>query len=123
MGFIGRNSLLIDPTSGSYFLIASLFIEEDLDADLPERNLYLFLANDFHAFCKDCTLCIDACPTGALLGDGLMNTQKCISYQSIETKEAAEYPKGTKKHRWIFGCDVCQQVCPYNKNEESYSDE
>ncbi|MBV6493162.1 MAG: Epoxyqueuosine reductase [Turneriella sp.] len=123
MGFIGLNSLLIDPLSGSYFLIASLFIDEKLQPDLPRRDLNSFLANDFHTFCKDCTLCIDACPTSALSGDGLMDTQKCISYQSIETKEAAVYPEGTKKHRWIFGCDICQQVCPYNKNEKSYSDE
>ena len=123
MGFVGKNGMLIDRASGSYFFIAAALIEEGVETggDIPLRREARPLTDDFSEICKDCRLCVDSCPTGALFGDGLMQTEKCISYRTIETKAPAAYAHGDKKHRWIFGCDICQQVCPYNKTAASFA--
>jgi epoxyqueuosine reductase len=125
LGFIGRSGMLIDPETGSYFLVAAALIEEQTEAkqDIPLRSKNFSPENDFTDFCKDCRLCIDACPTGALFGDGLMETSKCISYRTIEAKTSAQPAPSDKKHRWVFGCDICQQVCPYNKTAASFADD
>lgn len=125
LGMIGRNGMLIDPGCGSYFMIASLLVKEELaagtGADLCRDRGDHPLWDDFSALCKDCQLCIEACPTSALSGDGLMDAAKCISYQTIEAKADAPVASTGKKHRWIFGCDICQQVCPYNKTDLSFA--
>jgi len=123
LGFIGKNGMLIDRETGSYFFIAAALVSEEIQGDVPLRENSYTPADDFAEFCKDCTLCIDSCPTAALTGDGLMDTSLCISYQTIESKTAPVFSTGTKKHRWIFGCDICQQVCPYNKDQSAYADE
>lgn len=120
LGFIGRNGMLIDPERGSYFMIASLLAKEKI-ADLPRVQGKQSLIQDFSTLCKDCTLCIEACPTQALIGDGQMDTAKCISYQTIEAKADELLSPPKKKHRWVFGCDICQQVCPYNKGIMSFA--
>lgn len=117
LGKVGRHGLLINPVVGSYFLIASLLLAHEivipppLPMDDAER-----LQKDIADVCGSCTLCVDACPTEALLGNGLMQTDRCLSYRTIESRsDIASFPPPRKKHKWIFGCDICQQVCPHNK--------
>lgn len=123
LGFIGRNGMLIDRETGSYFMIAAALVGEEIRGDFPPQRESFSVKKDITEFCKDCRLCIEACPTGALLDEGLMDTTRCISYQTIESRTAPVFSAGTKKHRWVFGCDICQQVCPYNRGESAYADE
>ncbi|MFO1525516.1 MAG: epoxyqueuosine reductase [Turneriella sp.] len=123
LGKIGRNGMLISPERGSYFFIAALLIENPLAAQLRQPAAVPAPAEDIHSLCGECRLCVDACPTAALTGDGLMQVEKCISYTTIEDTRSASYAPETRRHRWIFGCDICQQVCPYNKTESSYARE
>ena len=105
LGWQGRNSLLLQKKKGSFFSLAELIIDLELDYDAP------FTANH----CGSCTLCVDACPTEAILPNNLINASRCISYLTIELR--AEIPtefKG-KLPNTIFGCDICQDVCPWNK--------
>ena len=106
LGWIGKNGNLIHKQSGSFFFIATLICDLDLEYDDP-------LAKDY---CGSCTRCIDACPTDAILPDKVVDGSKCISYFTIELKEAlipGEW-KG-KFDNWAFGCDTCQDVCPWNR--------
>jgi len=133
LGLIGRNAMLISPQYGSFFLIASLLVAEPLQAG-TSRHFFPIggqieqpapvrqLAAEVQIACGECRLCVDACPTQALTGDGLMDIQSCISYRTIESRSAAaDFPRAGKKHRWVFGCDVCQQVCPYNKAATAFA--
>lgn len=106
LGWIGKNGNLINKTSGSFFFIATLITDLDLIFDLP-------FAKDF---CGSCTRCLDACPTDAILPDKVIDGSKCISYFTIELKDALipEKMKNTFQN-WMFGCDVCQDVCPWNR--------
>lgn len=106
LGWIGRNGNLINKHSGSYFFIATLICDLELDYD-P------LFAKDF---CGTCTKCVDSCPTDAILTDKVIDGSKCISYFTIELKDALipDAMKG-KFDNWMFGCDVCQDVCPWNK--------
>ncbi len=122
LGKIGRNGMLIAGDAGSYFLIAAVLTPEPLAADFASGVAETDPAHDISEVCRDCRLCVDACPTEALTGDGLMITQRCISYQTIEKREnEVDVALYKKRHRWVFGCDVCQQVCPYNKTQHSYA--
>jgi epoxyqueuosine reductase len=106
LGWIGRNGNLITKQSGSFFFIATLIVDIELAYDDP-------FAKDF---CGSCRKCIDACPTGAILPNKVINGSQCISYFTIELKEEiipAEM-KG-KFQNWMFGCDICQDVCPWNR--------
>ncbi len=105
LGWIGKNTCLIHPQLGSYFLLAEVLLGIDLDADppfLPDR-------------CGSCTRCIDACPTGCILPDRTINSTRCISYLTIELKGAIPIDLRPQMGDWVFGCDVCQQVCPWNQ--------
>lgn len=105
LGWIGKNSNLIHPKSGSFFFIAELIIDLELEADGPIKD-----------YCGTCTKCIDACPTDAIVEPYVVDGSKCISYLTIELKDAllpTEF-KG-KMDDWAFGCDVCQDVCPWNR--------
>ena len=106
LGWIGKNGNLINKQSGSFFFIATLIIDLELDYDDP-------FAKDY---CGTCTKCIDECPTEAILPDKVIDGSKCISYFTIELKDALipETMKG-KFDNWMFGCDVCQDVCPWNR--------
>jgi len=104
LGWVGKNGNLIHKEQGSFFFIASLI------TDLPLTYDDSF-AKDY---CGTCTRCIDACPTEAILPDKVINAQKCISYYTIELKEELIEEKN-KWQDWIFGCDVCQDVCPWNR--------
>ncbi len=106
IGWIGRNGNLITKQAGSYFFIATLITDLDLIHDDPFVKDY----------CGNCTKCIDACPTEAIGDNKVVNGSKCISYYTIELKEMLipEDMKG-KFDNWMFGCDVCQDVCPWNR--------
>lgn len=105
LGWIGKNGNLINKKQGSFFFIASLITDLALNADDAGIKDY----------CGTCTRCIDECPTDAILPDKIVDGSKCISYFTIELKDALipEKMKGTFDN-WLFGCDVCQDVCPWN---------
>jgi epoxyqueuosine reductase len=105
IGWLGKNSNLIHPKKGSFFFIADLIIDLELEADGPIKD-----------YCGTCTRCIDACPTDAIIQPYVVNGSKCISYLTIELKDEllpSEF-KG-KMDNWMFGCDICQDVCPWNR--------
>jgi epoxyqueuosine reductase len=106
LGWIGKNGNLINKQSGSFYFIATLITDLDLDYDDP-------MAKDY---CGSCTKCIDACPTEAILPGKVINGSKCISYFTIELKDEIipSEMKG-KFDNWMFGCDICQDVCPWNR--------
>jgi epoxyqueuosine reductase len=105
LGWIGKNSNLINPKSGSFFFIAELIIDLELEADGPIKD-----------YCGTCTRCIDACPTDAIIEPYMVDGSKCISYLTIELKDALLPPEFRgKMDSWAFGCDICQDVCPWNR--------
>ena len=106
LGWIGKNGNLINKQSGSFFFIATLITDIELEYDDP-------IAKDY---CGTCTKCIDQCPTDAILPDKVIDGSKCISYFTIELKDALipNTMKG-KFDNWMFGCDECQDVCPWNR--------
>jgi len=106
LGWIGKNGNIINKKNGSFFFIATLIIDVPLIYDQPIQ----------YDHCGSCTKCIDACPTDAILPNKVINGSKCISYFTIELKEAL-IPKEVngKFDNWLFGCDVCQDVCPWNR--------
>ncbi len=105
VGWVGKHTLLLNPKVGSYFFLAELIIDLELSTDDPIRD-----------HCGTCTRCIDACPTEAISPQGyLMDGSKCISYLTIELKEAIPAEFKGKMEGWVFGCDICQQVCPWNR--------
>ena len=110
LGFFGRNSCLISGEVGSYFFIADLIVDLDLAPD-PSGS----------GTCGRCTRCMDRCPTGAIKAPGVVDARLCISYLTIENK--GEIPRHLRPlvGDWAFGCDVCQEVCPYNKTKAARS--
>jgi len=106
LGWIGKNGNLINKQQGSFFFIATLIVDLDLEYDDPFVKDY----------CGTCTRCIDHCPTEAILPDKVIDGSKCISYFTIELKDAL-LPGNMKGQfdQWLFGCDVCQDVCPWNR--------
>ncbi|MGL4585203.1 MAG: tRNA epoxyqueuosine(34) reductase QueG [Flavobacterium sp.] len=104
LGWVGKNNNLINRKSGSFFFIAELIIDLELEEDGPTTD-----------HCGTCTKCIDACPTGAIESPYLVNGSKCISYLTIELKDDIPQEFSGKLDNWMFGCDVCQDVCPWNR--------
>ena len=104
LGWVGKNTNLITPKTGSFYFIAELIIDLELDYDYPTTN-----------HCGTCTACIDACPTEAIIQPYILDAQKCISYTTIELKENIPAELNGKLNDWIFGCDICQDVCPWNR--------
>jgi len=106
LGWVGKNGNLINKNSGSFFFIATLILDVDLDYDSPFTKDY----------CGTCTKCIDSCPTEAILPNKVIDGSKCISYFTIELKDALIPSEMQGKFdNWMFGCDVCQDVCPWNR--------
>jgi epoxyqueuosine reductase len=106
LGWVGKNGNLINKQSGSFYFIATLITNLELEYDEA-------FAKDF---CGTCTRCIDACPTDAILRDKVVDGSKCISYFTIELKELMIPGEMRGKFdNWMFGCDVCQDVCPWNR--------
>ena len=104
LGWIGKNGNLINPKAGSFFFIAELIVDLELEADAPIRD-----------YCGTCTKCIDACPTAAIVSPKIVDGSKCISYFTIELKEEIPTDMSGKFGNWAFGCDICQDVCPWNR--------
>jgi epoxyqueuosine reductase len=105
LGWIGKNSLLLNRSMGSFFFLAELVIDLEATPDLP-------LGQDY---CGTCTACVDACPTDAIVAAGVVDGSRCISYLTIELKEAIPNTFAGKMDNWVFGCDICQDVCPWNR--------
>ena len=104
LGWVGKNTNLISKKVGSFFFIAELVIDLELEYDLPTTD-----------HCGSCTACIDACPTEALIKPYQIDGSKCISYLTIELKDSIPSEFQEKMDNWAFGCDVCQTVCPWNR--------
>jgi len=104
LGWIGKNSMLITKQQGSFYFIAELIIDLELVADSPTTD-----------HCGTCTACIDACPTDAIVADKVIDSTKCISYLTIELKENIPASFKGQMEGWVFGCDICQDICPWNK--------
>ena len=114
IGWVGKNANLITKQSGSFFFIATLITDLKLDYDDP-------FARDF---CGTCTKCIDACPTEAILAPAIVDGSKCISYLTIELKDELIAPEfAGKMDNWMFGCDICQDVCPWNRFSKPHQQE
>ena len=105
LGWMGKNTMIIHPKRGSYFFLSELILNVELPPDDPIQD-----------YCGTCTRCIEACPTDAILDSGYqMDGSKCISYLTIELKSAIPGKFKGKMENYIFGCDICQEVCPWNR--------
>jgi epoxyqueuosine reductase len=105
LGWIGKNSMLISPSKGSFYFIGSLLVDIPLFYDRPIPD-----------FCGDCSRCIHACPTSAIVSPRIIDSRRCISYLTIENKEEYINPEFKNQfHNRVFGCDICQDVCPWNR--------
>lgn len=105
LGWIGKNTLLINKQKGSYFLLAELILDIEFEYDHPVTD-----------HCGTCTRCIDACPTNAIPEEGyFLDASKCISFLTIELKDKIPATFKESMNDWIFGCDICQEVCPWNR--------
>lgn len=111
LGWIGKNSNLINKEQGSFFFIAELIIDVELEYDGPLKD-----------YCGTCTRCIDACPTNAIVEPYIVDGSKCISYLTIELKEEIPNEFKDKMAGWTFGCDVCQDVCPWNSFSQPHNE-
>jgi len=112
IGWVGKNSLLLNKQMGSFFFLAELIIDLDLNYDSPVKD-----------FCGTCTACMDACPTDAIPEPYVVDGSKCISYFTIELKEEIPADVRGKFQNWIFGCDICQDVCPWNSFSKPHQED
>lgn len=104
LGWIGKHTLLLNKNVGSFFFIGELIVDLELEPDQPTVD-----------HCGTCTKCIDACPTEAIVQPNLLDGSKCISYLTIELKEEIDQQFKGQMENWAFGCDICQDVCPWNR--------
>jgi epoxyqueuosine reductase len=111
LGWTGKNSLLLNRSMGSFFFLAELIIDLELEPDAPIKD-----------YCGTCTACMDACPTNAIPEPYVVDGSKCISYFTIELKEEIPASVKGKFENWIFGCDICQDVCPWNSFSKPHSE-
>ncbi|QYJ69381.1 tRNA epoxyqueuosine(34) reductase QueG [Flavobacterium litorale] len=111
LGWVGKHSNLLSKQVGSFFFIAELIVDIELEYDTPVTD-----------HCGSCTACIDACPTAAIVAPYVVDGSKCISYFTIELKENLPNEMKGKFDDWAFGCDVCQDVCPWNRFSEHHNE-
>jgi epoxyqueuosine reductase len=104
LGWIGKNSMLITKQKGSFYFIAEIILDLELNPNSPTTD-----------HCGSCRACIDACPTDAIIDNKVIDSNKCISYLTIELKEQIPNSYKDKMEGWVFGCDICQDVCPWNR--------
>lgn len=113
LGWIGKNAQVISPVHGSFFFIGELILDVAILANTPE---------EVRDHCGRCTRCLDACPTQAILNDRVIDARKCISYQTIENRDEIDATLVGKFENRVFGCDICQDVCPWNLKSEPHSE-
>jgi epoxyqueuosine reductase len=104
LGWIGKHSLLIRKGIGSFFFLAEIICSLDVEPDAPTTD-----------HCGSCTACIDACPTNAIVANKVIDSNACISYLTIEKRTALTATDKSNLNNWVFGCDICQDVCPWNR--------
>lgn len=118
LGFIGKNAMLISPTRGNWLLLAAILVRVELTPDAPLQRLARGAGDapgDVGLRCGKCTRCLDACPTQALTAPGELDARRCISYQTIENKGVIPRELRSGIGRRVYGCDVCAEVCPWNR--------
>ncbi len=111
LGWIGKHSLLLTKQNGSFYFIAELILDLELEPDGPTTD-----------HCGSCTACIDACPTEAIVQPFVVDGSKCISYVTIELKNAIPEKFANQMNNWVFGCDICQDVCPWNRFSKPHNE-
>lgn len=111
LGWVGKNSLILNKSMGSFFFLAELIIDLELEYDGPVKD-----------YCGTCTRCMDACPTDAIPQPYIVDANKCISYYTIELKNEIPADVAGKFENWIFGCDICQDVCPWNRFAKKHNE-
>lgn len=109
LGWVGKNSLLLNRSMGSFFFLAEIILDLELEYDGPMKD-----------YCGSCTACMDACPTDAIPEPYVVDGSKCISYFTIELKGAIDSKEDF--NNWIFGCDICQDVCPWNRFSKPHNE-
>lgn len=112
LGWVGKHSLLLTKNQGSFYFLGELIIDLPLATDTPVAN-----------HCGTCTRCIDACPTQAIVQPQVVDARRCISYLTIELKDAIPNAFAGKMANWVFGCDICQDVCPWNRFSKPTTEE
>jgi epoxyqueuosine reductase len=108
LGWIGKNGNLLTRNFGSFVFIAEIIIDLELEYDTPNLRDY----------CGSCNICVEQCPTGAIISPKVIDSNKCISYLTIENKKEIPQEFKGKTQNWIFGCDICQDVCPWNRKNK-----
>lgn len=111
LGWIGKHTLMLTKQKGSFFFISEIICDLELEYDGPATD-----------HCGTCTACIDACPTNAIVQDKVVDANKCISYLTIEFKDALPSYMDGQLQDWIFGCDICQDVCPWNRFSKAHQE-
>ena len=111
VGWVGKHSNLIRQNEGSFFFLSEIITDLELEPDPPATD-----------HCGTCRRCIDACPTDAIIAPYVVDGSKCISYFTIELKEAIPQEQQGRFKNWVFGCDICQQVCPWNRFSKPHTE-
>ncbi len=111
LGWIGKHGLMLNKHGGSHFFLGEILVDLELPEDGPVTD-----------HCGSCTRCIDACPTGAIIRPQVLDGSKCISYFTIELRDGLPEAMSGKFENWMFGCDICQEVCPWNRHAEPHSE-
>jgi epoxyqueuosine reductase len=112
LGWLGKHTLLLSKGAGSFYFIGELILDLELAADTPVAD-----------HCGTCTRCIDACPTDAIVAPNLLDSNRCISHLTIELKDAIPDRFKEQMGNWAFGCDICQDVCPWNRFAQPHQEE